>query len=158
MSGQLSGSFIYSFVSLLTSFVPATPKWARQFIHEDDIVDATEILAFDERVRACEAYNLCPPGDPVLAQDMARAVGKRILPVPPWFVRIAFFVFWHVSRGKIPTSRGAWRGYSYPIIVTGEKFSNQFGFKYHTSSLDAFRYTEGRYESSVPVEKRASHS
>ncbi len=154
LSGQLSGSFMYSLVSALTSFIPATPKWARQFIHEDDIVDGAELLAFDSRVKGYQAYNLCPPGRAVLSADMARAVGKKVVPIAPQFVRFAFFILWHVSMGKIPTSRGAWRGYSYPIIVTGEKFARTFGFVYRMSPLDAFMYTDGRYESSVPEGKR----
>ena len=150
LSGQLKGSFVYRLVSTLTSFVPATPKWARQFIHEDDIVDITELLAFSDSVKGFEAFNACPPGEAVLAPDMAKAVGKWIVPVPPFLIRIAFFCMWHATRGKIPTTRGAWKGYSYPIIVDGSKLTRMHGFQYRMSSKDAFVYTDGRYESCVP--------
>lgn len=154
LSGQLRGSFVYSVVSFLTSFVPATPKWARQFVHEDDITDCTELLAFDERVKGYEAFNVCPPGPIVVAKDMARVVGKKVVPVPPALIRFVFFWMWHLSMGKIPTTRGAWKGYSYPIIVSGEKITRMFGFTYRMSSLDAFQYTDGRYESVVPTEQQ----
>jgi nucleoside-diphosphate-sugar epimerase len=157
LSGQLRGSFVYRLVSMMTSFVPATPRWARQFIHEDDIVDITELLAFSDTFNGYEAYNACPPGEPVRAGDMAKAVGKWVVPMPPVLVRIAFFWMWHLTRGKIPTSRGAWKGYSYPIIVDGSKISRMHGYQYRMSGSDAFVYTDGRYESVVPpslVKKR----
>lgn len=150
LSGQLKGSFVYSVVSALTSFVPATPKWARQFVHEDDIVDITELLAFAENVKGYEAYNACPPGAPVLAGDMATAVGKRVLPVSPELIRAVFFCMWHATSGKIPTARGAWKGYSYPIIVDGSKITKGLGYQYRMAGKDAFVYTDGRYESVVP--------
>lgn len=150
LSGQLAGSFVYSLVAFLTSFVPATKKWARQFVHEDDIVDAAELLAFSEAVKGYEAYNLCPPGSPVLPRDMAEVVGKRIVRVHPLLIRLVFFCMWNGTLGKIPTARGAWKGYSYPIMVDGEKISRMFGFKYSTTSKDAFQYTDGNYEYVVP--------
>ncbi|MFZ2886377.1 MAG: NAD-dependent epimerase/dehydratase family protein [Minisyncoccia bacterium] len=150
LSGQLKGNPVYRLVALLTSFVPATPKWARQFIHEDDIVDIAELLAFGENVRGIEAFNACPPGEAVLAKDMAKAVGKRIIPIPPFLIRIAFFFMWHLTRGRIPTARGAWKGYSYPIMVDGSKLTRLHGYQYHMAAKDAFVYTDGRYESCVP--------
>jgi nucleoside-diphosphate-sugar epimerase len=150
LSGQLKGSPVYRLISLLTSFVPATPRWARQFVHEDDVVDIVELLAFGESVKGYDAFNLCPPGKPVLAPDMARAVGKRILPVPPLLIRIVFFCMWHGTLGKIPTTRGAWKGYSYPIVVDGSKITERYGYRYQTEGKDAFVFTDGRYADVVP--------
>lgn len=150
LAGQLSGSFVYHLVSTLVAFVPTTPKWLRQFIHEDDVASIIERLAFGEKVNGYEVFNICPPGAVVYGDDMARAVGKRQLPIYPWMVRIAFFVFWHLTRGKIPTGRGAWRGYSYPIAVDGSKVTRVLGYHYHYAGLDAFRFTDGEYESYVP--------
>jgi nucleoside-diphosphate-sugar epimerase len=48
LSGQLKDNFVYRLVSAMTSFVPVTPKWLRQFIHEDDVVGIVERLAFGE--------------------------------------------------------------------------------------------------------------
>ncbi len=154
LSGQLKGSFIHRLVSLLVSWVPATPLWCRQFIHEDDVVNIIELLAFTEKEDTYQVFNITPPGDPVLAPEMAAAVGKRILPIQPWMARIAFFFFWHVTRGRIPTSRGGWRFYSYPIVMDGTKLTREYGYEYQYLSGDAFRYTNGTYESHVPLESR----
>jgi hypothetical protein len=90
----------------------------------------------------------------VYAPDMAKAVGKRILPIYPWMARIAFWFFWHVTRGRIPTCPGSWRFYSYPVLMSGEKLATQYQCQY--TSRDAFQYTDGRYEEFVPVELRKS--
>jgi nucleoside-diphosphate-sugar epimerase len=156
LSGQLKDSFVYRIVSAMVSFVPVTPKWLRQFIHEDDVTDLVEVLAFEEPKGEYEVFNICPPGPAVLGPDMARAVGKHVLPLQPWMIRIPFFFMWHATRGKIPTGPGAWRGYSYPIAVDGSKLTRMYGYEYTYSSLDAFYYTDGRYESFVPEAQRRS--
>ncbi|MBU6321419.1 MAG: NAD-dependent epimerase/dehydratase family protein [Patescibacteria group bacterium] len=157
LSGQMKGG-IYSVISALVAFVPVTPKWLRQFVHEDDVVAIVEKLAFADLSFAYEAFNLCPPGPAVFGADMARAVGKRVLPVRPWMVRLAFAFFWHASRGKIPTGKGAWKSYAYPIAVDGSKVTRMLGYEYQHQSLDAFRYTEGEYESFVPEAARSHPS
>lgn len=154
LSGQLRESLVHRFVSLMVSWVPATPLWCRQFIHEDDVVDIVALLAFTPQVGTYEVFNITPPGAPVLAPEMADAVGKRVLHIQPWMARIAFFFFWHATRGKIPTSKGGWRFYSYPIVMNGTKLTDRCGYVYKYRSGDAFRYTNGRYESYVPKESR----
>ncbi len=154
LAGQLKDSFVYRLVSTLVAFVPVTPKWLRQFIHEDDVVNIVERLAFGEKTGKYEVFNICPPGPVVLGADMARAVGKRQLPIYPWMVRIAFFVFWHLTRGKIPTGRGAWKSYSYPIAVDGSKVTRMLGYHYQYVGPDAFQYTDGAYEKYVPEAQR----
>src|SRR5665213_1399738 len=154
LSGQLKDAFAYRLVSRMVSFVPVTPKWLRQFIHEDDVVGIIELLAFGEVVGKYEVFNICPPGAVVLGPDMAKAVGKRLLKVYPWMVRIPFFVFWHATRGKIPTGKGAWKSYSYPIAVDGSKVTEKLGYRYTCNSFDAFYYTNGTYEYAVPESAR----
>lgn len=153
LSGQMKGG-VYSLISAMVAFVPVTPKWLRQFIHEDDVVAIIEQLTFALQNFKYEAFNICPPGAPVLAADMAKAVGKRTLPIQPWMVRIAFFTFWHLTRGKVPTGRGAWKSYSYPIAVDGSKLTRMLGYQYEYPSFDAFYYTNGLYESFVPEASR----
>ena len=150
LAGQLKDSFVYRIVSALVAFVPVTPSWLRQFIHEDDVTDIIERLAFGPVVGTYEVFNICPPGPVVLGADMANAVGKRAVPIAPWMVRIAFFFFWHLTRGKVPTGRGAWKSYSYPIAVDGSKVTRMLGYLYRYEAPDAFRYTDGRYEMFVP--------
>lgn len=154
LSGQMKGSIAYRLVSAMVSFVPVTPKWVRQFIHEDDVVGIVERAAFGEPFGSYEIFNICPPGSIVRGPDMAKAVGKKMLPVQPWMVRLPFAVFWHATRGKIPTGKGAWKSYSYPIVVDGVKVTEKLGYQYQHEGFDAFYYTDGRYEYGVPPESR----
>lgn len=153
LSGQLKQSFIHRLISLMVSFVPATKNWCRQFIHEDDVVRITELLAFLPLKKQYDVFNICPPGPVVRAHDMAKAVGKRVLFVHPQLIRFVFFVMWHGTHGRVPTSKGGWKSYSYPIAVDGSKLTREYGFEYSASSLDAFYYTNGKYEEFVPAEK-----
>jgi nucleoside-diphosphate-sugar epimerase len=134
----------------MVSFVPITKKWCRQFIHEDDVVRIIELLAFSELKRGYDAFNICPPGPVVTGKDMARAVGKKTIPLHPYLIRLAFFIMWHLSQGRVPTSRGGWKSYSYPIAVSGEKLTCEYGYQYRYPSYDAFYYTDGDYASYVP--------
>ncbi|MFA6519953.1 MAG: NAD-dependent epimerase/dehydratase family protein [Candidatus Paceibacterota bacterium] len=156
LSGSLKGqgSVLYDIISLWVSWVPVTPKWLRQYIHEDDVVGIVERLAFGDKVDGYEVFNVCPPGAVVLGSDMAKAVGKMQLPIYPWMVRLAFFWVWHLTRGRIPTSPGSWKGYSYPIAVDGSKVTRVLGYQYQYAGPDAFRYTDGAYESFVPEAQR----
>jgi UDP-glucose 4-epimerase len=154
LSGQLKESFIHRLISLMVSFVPVTRGWCRQFIHEDDVADLLELLAFRKLQSAYEAFNICPPGPVVRGRDMARAVGKRTLPVHPLLVRLAFFIMWHISRGRVPTSKGGWKSYSYPIAVDGSKLTKMYGYQYKYQPLEAFYDTAGRYEHFVPEKLR----
>jgi nucleoside-diphosphate-sugar epimerase len=152
LQGNLKGSPVYKLVTMLTAFVPATKGWVRQFIHEDDVNDIVQHFTFNEAPSRYEVYNITPDSEPVYAKDMAAAVGKRILPIQPWMARIAFFGFWHLTRGKVPTCPGSWRFYSYPIVMSGKKLATVYRCAY--SSKDAFQFTNGRYESFVPESLR----
>lgn len=149
LSGNLRRGFVNNIVMLLTSYVPVTKGWLRQYIHEDDVCDIVSLFSFNDLTGSYEVFNISPPGDVVLGKDMAEAVKKRTLPIYPWMARIAFFFFWHATRGKIPTSPGSWRGYSYPIAVDGSKLTTQYGYKYLYPSKEAFVKNEGRYKVSL---------
>lgn len=145
LSGKLKDTPTHKLLSVLLAWMPITPKWCRQFVHEDDICDATELLAFGKTNHSYEAYNICPQGSVVLGKDMAAAVGKKTIMLSPWVIRVIFFLAWHISLGRIPTSSGGWMTYSFPIVVDGAKISNTYGYTYKMSPFDAFTKEEGRY-------------
>lgn len=148
LSGQLkkNKNFWYRFISKLVSFTPITKKWCRQFVHEDDICDITELLSFEEIDSDFEIFNAAPHGEIVRGKDMAAAVNKKPVSIHPIFIRFIFFLMRHLSFGQIPTSKGGWKSYSYPIAVDGSKITKKFGFKYKSDSLNSFTSNEGRYE------------
>lgn len=145
LSGQLKGSFIKKMISLMLSFVPITRKWCRQFIHEDEIADVVTRFTCGTLKMDYEAFNVCPPGPVVTGADMAAAVGKRAIIIHPWLIRIVFFLAWNGTLGRVPTSRGGWKSYSYPIAVDGSKLTREYDYQYRWSSKEAFTKKEGRY-------------
>lgn len=152
LQGNLKGGFVNKLITTLTSFVPATKGWARQFIHEDDVTDIVTKFAFEDMSWEYDMFNITPVSESVFAPDMAKAVGKKVLKIQPWMARFAFFFFWHATRGKIPTCPGSWRFYSYPVLMSGEKLASVYTCQY--TSKDAFQYTDGRYEDWVPEESK----
>jgi nucleoside-diphosphate-sugar epimerase len=151
VEGNLRGGVLARLVTMLTAFMPATAGFARQFVHEDDVIDT--VLHFATSApKGYEVYNLTPTGPFLRAQDMARAVGKRVLRLPPLLVRVAFAFFWHATRGRIPTAPGSWRFYAYPLLMSGEKLAKERPCRY--DSRVAFVSTVGRYEKDIPEAAR----
>lgn len=145
LSGQLKETFVHRMVTRMVSFVPITEKWLRQFVHEDDIADLTALLAFGPLKNDYETIIACPPGDVVTGKDMAAAVNKKSVRIAPGVIRAVFFLMWNLTAGRVPTSKGGWKAYSYPIAVDGSKLTRLYGFNYRWTSKDAFVKKEGRY-------------
>lgn len=153
LAGNMRGGFLARLVTALTAFMPATSGFARQFVHEDDVVDTVWHFATTAPV-GYEVYNLTPTGPFLRAREMAAAVGKRVLWLPPRFVQLAFFIFWHGTRGRVPTAPGSWRFYAYPLLMSGEKLAKVRPCRY--DSVAAFTTTAGRYEASLPEALRTT--
>lgn len=146
LSGKLSGSFS-GIVKLLTSRVPVTHSWLRQYVHEDDVIGIVEKLAFTEKGdHGYEVFNACPPGEPVLGSDMANMVNKKVLYVHPQIVRVAFYAIWHATFGRVPTSPGSWLTYSYPIPVDGSKITRNYAYNYKFNTREAFTTPKGNFK------------
>ena len=151
LAGNLRGGLLARLVTILTAFMPATSGFARQFVHEDDVVDTVVHFA-TTAPRGYEVYNLTPTGPFLRATEMAAAVGKRVLWLPPVLVRLVFFLFWHGTRGRIPTAPGSWRFYAYPLLLCGDKLAAVRPCRY--DSVTAFTTTAGRYQTLVPESAR----
>lgn len=140
---------IFKIIKSFLNFMPATHGWARQFVYEGDIVNAVMAMSFSEKkFLKTEKYNLCPPAKPgeegeknyIDALEMGELLGKRVVFLHPQIVRILCFLAWHLTLGKIPTSPGVWKAYSYPIIVDGSKIERDFPeFKYTKDIREAYK-------------------
>jgi nucleoside-diphosphate-sugar epimerase len=149
LSGKIKNeNILFKIISSVLKFMPATRGWARQFVYEQDIVNAILVMcnstkSFDK----IEKYNLCPtpayrtPGEKnyIDANEMGKMLTKKVIYLPPQLVRILCFLAWHLTLGKIPTSPGVWKAYSYPIIVDGSKIERDFPeFKYQKDIRQAY--------------------
>lgn len=146
LSKRLPKGFFYSLISTLVTFIPATPRWCRQFVHEDDVVDIITYFTFKKEKDGYEVFNVAPPGPPVLSKDMAEILGRRRIFVTPLMARVMFFLMRIISRGKIPTTKGGWRFYSYPVVMDGSKLTEQHDYEYGWAPRKALEKNEGRYQ------------
>ncbi|PSO46692.1 MAG: hypothetical protein BRC24_00660 [Parcubacteria group bacterium SW_4_46_8] len=147
LSGQLdaSKSFWHWLIDRLLFFTPVTEKWARQFVHEDDVINVMLTLISEGLPDDFVTYNLAPPGPVVTGEDMAEVVGKPAVSIPPQLIRFVFFWARHLSLGKIPTSAGSWKTYSYPIVVDGSRVTKDLGYEYAYDAHGAFTENAGRF-------------
>jgi UDP-glucose 4-epimerase len=134
--GLASKFGLITFLKKLLPFViEANPFWARQFVHEDDVVEIVYRLStkgFPSAEKNPEAFNVAPEKF-LTAKDMAHILGKRTLRIPAWSVKPLFWIAWNVSLGHIPTRPDSAMGLIYPINVDGSRIQ-AIGFRYaHTA-------------------------
>ncbi len=111
-------------------YIPiANPEWGRQFVQEDDLLKIFDALIDEAPVGAYRTFNIAPPTF-MKAADIVKAYGKRALHVPKELMRVGFFILRHLSLGHLPTSRGGWRFYVYPLVVDGGAIERGCAFTY----------------------------
>jgi UDP-glucose 4-epimerase len=120
------------------------PDWGRQYLHEDDLIDALSTLVHLPPATGYEVFNVSPP-DFLDATSIGRLFNKRVVALPPLLLRALFSLLWHGSRGAVTTPAGAWKFLSYPIRVDGSRLQRAYGYEYRYSSMQALMAREGRY-------------
>ena len=141
--GQSMGSkfgLITFLKKLLPFIIEANPYWARQFVHEEDLVEIIYLLTVKNILqtgRNPEVFNIAPPNF-LTARDMSKLLNKRILKIPAWSVKPLFSIAWHGSLGRIPTRPDSAMGLIYPINVDGSRIENVLGFHYSHTAQEAF--------------------
>lgn len=116
---------------------------ARQFVHEDDIVDAVNFCLFSNLENRYNIFNLAPNGF-LTFREIAKILNKKTIKLPKFFLQAFFSLTWHLSFGKIPTPPHVVNSYAYPILVYGLKICSK-GFSYQYTGRDAFLALKGRY-------------
>lgn len=147
LSGKIKNeNFLFKLISLFLQFMPATRGWVRQFVYEQDIVQAVLAMSFtDKEFSVIQKYNLCPgymeDRLPYIdANEMGKMLNKKVIFLHPQLVHFLCFLAWHGTLGKIPTSTGVWKAYAYPIIVDGSKIERDFPeFKYQKDIRQAYK-------------------
>lgn len=136
--GQRSPNKRVSLIAFLRRLLPVIPfistEWARQFLHEDDLVEVVRVL-LSAPLRGYEVFNLAPD-DHMTASDIAAVLRKRTVRLPVWVVSRAFDMLWHVTRGGVPMAPGSINSFRYPINMDGNKVKTT-GFAYRYGSKDA---------------------
>ncbi len=140
---------IYILKNVLPFIPVSNDEWGRQYVHEDDITNIVGILTFNNApLKGYEVFNLSPE-EIILASDMAKIFKKNTIFVPPIFVRVAFSLAWNFTQGLVPTGKGSWRYYCYPLFTDGSKVSRVLKYKYIYSSKDTLCGNSGRYKKTI---------
>jgi UDP-glucose 4-epimerase len=138
----------FGIVSTLTGMLPFLPcgraDFGRQYLHEDDIADIVPLLLTTPSRDGYEAFNASPE-DYLASADLASLLRKRTITIPPALLRGLFALCWHISRGRIPTPRGAWKFLTYPIAVDGSALTETYNYRYQFTSADALMARAGRH-------------
>jgi nucleoside-diphosphate-sugar epimerase len=130
----------FGMVSTLTGVLPFLPcgraDFGRQYLHEDDIADIVALLLTAPSKEGYEVFNASPE-DYLASADLASLLQKRRIVVSPALLRGLFMLCWRISRGGIPTPRGAWKFLTYPIAVDGSALTQTYNYRYQFTSADA---------------------
>jgi UDP-glucose 4-epimerase len=138
----------FGIVSTLTSLFPFLPcgdaDFGRQYLYEDDIAQIVALLLTAPPKEGYEVFN-ASPDDYLASADLASLLQKRTITIPPVLLRGLFALCWRISRGRVPTPRGAWKFLTYPIAVDGSALTGTYNYRYQFSSADALMARAGRH-------------
>jgi nucleoside-diphosphate-sugar epimerase len=138
----------FGIVSTLMGRLPFLPcgraDFGRQYLHEDDIAEIVTLLLTAPWRDRYEVFNASPE-DFLASADLASLLQKRTTIIPPALLRCLFALCWRISRGRIPTPKGAWRFLTYPIAVDGSALTEAYNYRYHFTSADALMACAGRH-------------
>lgn len=129
-----------SMLSMMKRFLPVIPYcseyWARQYLHEQDILSAVQFLINTGIQGRLEVFNLTT-NDFLTIHDVARLQKTIALKLPLWFFKLGLTLAWHLTFGYIATCPGSWRAFAYPSNLDGSKIT-KLGFKYKYNSTQTF--------------------
>jgi nucleoside-diphosphate-sugar epimerase len=138
----------FGVVSTLTGMLPFFPcgshDFGRQYLHEDDIAEIVTLLLTAPPKGAYEVFNASPE-DYLDSADLASLLQRHRIIIAPALLRSLFAVCWRLSRGRLPTPRGAWKFLTYPIAVDGSALAESYGYRYRFTSADALMARAGRH-------------
>ncbi len=138
----------FGIVSTLTGVLPFLPcgraDFGRQYLHEDDIAEIVALLLTAPSKDTYEVFNASPE-DYLASANLASLLQKRRMIIPPALLRTLFALCWRLSRGRVPTPRGAWKFLTYPIAVDSSALTETYGYRYRFTSADALLARAGRH-------------
>jgi nucleoside-diphosphate-sugar epimerase len=144
----------FGIVSTLTAALPFLPcgraDFGRQYLHEDDVAEIVTLLLTAPPKDGYEVFNASPE-DYLASADLASLVQKRPIIIPPTLLRSLFALCWHLSRGRVPTPRGAWKFLTFPIAVDGSALTQAYDYRYRFTSAEALMARAGRHSAMAAV-------
>jgi len=129
----------FGLITMLTKVFPfvmeLNSEWARQFVHENDVVGAIEFFTFRNPEQASfKIFNVASKTF-LKTSQIAEVLNKRTVKLPVGLVKFGLALLWPFSFGKlIPPS--AVSGLIYPINVDISKIENA-GFSFSHSPKEA---------------------
>jgi nucleoside-diphosphate-sugar epimerase len=143
----------FGLISTLTAWSPfvfgGSAAFGRQFLHEEDVVGIVDHSLGAPTQDFLNVFNAAPDDYLDLA-SLGAILRRRVLILPPWLLRVAFWIAWHGSRGKIPTSPGAWIMLTFPHRVSGDGLTRRLGYIYRAKSQSALNGAAAKVTNETP--------
>ncbi len=104
-----------------------------QFIHEDDVTALFDLVMNDEEVE--DTFNLAPDSYST-PKELGEPFNKKILPMPLWLIRGAFWLLWHLHIASLTPAMA--RLMAFGIIVSPKKLMSHYNYKFKYTTAEAF--------------------